>query len=226
MSMTKRIVCLANSTKFNGRCVAGKELMTDGVGDWIRPVSSAEGGKLLKSHWAFQDGQGPQLLDVLEIVFSEYSPDGYQTENYLIDESIYWERHGRISVSDLPKLCDSVEQLWVNGYNSMKGLNDRIPQWIAAREVDSSLLLIGPTKLSLTVPPLEISKTVRADFGFNGTPYRFVVTDPIVESRYRQQGEGIYPINPRNVFLCISLGEPYKGYAYKLVAGIINLPQE
>ena len=38
----KRIVCLANSRKRGGRCVAGKELLADGrAGGWIRPVSAA-----------------------------------------------------------------------------------------------------------------------------------------------------------------------------------------
>ena len=39
----KRIVCLANSRKLGGRCIAGKELLADGVsGSWIRPVSHRE----------------------------------------------------------------------------------------------------------------------------------------------------------------------------------------
>ncbi len=39
----KRIVCLANSRKYSGRCIAGKELLADGrPGRWIRPVSARE----------------------------------------------------------------------------------------------------------------------------------------------------------------------------------------
>ncbi|MGH7707024.1 MAG: dual OB domain-containing protein, partial [Vulcanimicrobiaceae bacterium] len=37
--MLKRIVCLANSRKLQGRCVAGRELQKNGPGAWIRPVS-------------------------------------------------------------------------------------------------------------------------------------------------------------------------------------------
>ena len=40
-TMVKRIVCLANSRRPGGRCVAGKEILEDGqIGGWIRPVSA------------------------------------------------------------------------------------------------------------------------------------------------------------------------------------------
>jgi hypothetical protein len=37
--MIKRLVCLANSRKSGGRCIAGRELLTGNLGEWIRPVS-------------------------------------------------------------------------------------------------------------------------------------------------------------------------------------------
>ena len=43
MSDWKRIVCLANSRKLSGRCVAGREWSEkQGAGDWIRPVSERD----------------------------------------------------------------------------------------------------------------------------------------------------------------------------------------
>ena len=53
----------------------------------------------------------------------------------------------------------------------------------------------------------------------NGVRYRLAVTDPIVESKYLAGNDGTYDVG--NAILCISLGEPYKGYAYKLIAGVI-----
>ena len=40
MQAVKRIVCLANSFKKGGFCIAGKELIPGGYGRWIRPVST------------------------------------------------------------------------------------------------------------------------------------------------------------------------------------------
>ena len=43
MPTVKRIVCLANSRKLHGRCVAGREWDGDRVGPWLRPVSARAG---------------------------------------------------------------------------------------------------------------------------------------------------------------------------------------
>ena len=45
------------------------------------------------------------------------------------------------------------------------------------------------------------------------------VTDPDYERRYLQEPNGSYPIGER--FITVSLGEPYRGYVYKLIAAII-----
>src|SRR6266851_492506 len=64
-------------------------------------------------------------------------------------------------------------------------------------------------------------RKVRGEFSLNGVRYRLAVTDPIVESKYLAGNDGTYDVG--NAILCISLGEPYKGYAYKLIAGVIVL---
>jgi hypothetical protein len=54
----------------------------------------------------------------------------------------------------------------------------------------------------------------------NEVNYRLSVTDPTVESEY---ADGAHDIG--RAILCISLGEPYEGYAYKLIAGMIKVPE-
>src|SRR5580658_3890257 len=39
MPETRTIVCLANSRRLSGRSIAGKEILADGYGKWIRPAS-------------------------------------------------------------------------------------------------------------------------------------------------------------------------------------------
>jgi hypothetical protein len=47
MPYRKTIVCLANSRKYQGRCVAGVEWQGQMIGGWIRPVSGMERGALI-----------------------------------------------------------------------------------------------------------------------------------------------------------------------------------
>jgi hypothetical protein len=44
------------------------------------------------------------------------------------------------------------------------------------------------------------------------------VTDPVVERQYLAGKDDEYKVG--HAILCISLGEPYGGYAYKLIAGV------
>jgi len=53
-----------------------------------------------------------------------------------------------------------------------------------------------------------------------GARYSLVVTDPRYESAYQRQGEGRYEVGES--FVTVSLGEPFKGDCYKLIAAIIE----
>ena len=218
----KRMVCLANSRKYSGRCVAGKELFKDQIGGWIRPVSGKETGELALSDMGFRDGSTPELLDIISVPFIRHSPHSYQTENYVVDER-QWLRNGELPASELPALCDEVQDLWINGYHTLDGSNDRIPLELTEETVTSSLLLVKPDQLWITVDEgPRMLKKIRARFIFKGVQYWLSVTDTRIEERYFNQEIGEYPIAAGNVYLCVSIGEPYEGYCYKLVAGIIS----
>jgi hypothetical protein len=58
------IICLANSTKYGGRCIAG--LKTDGSG-WLRPVSPRADGTLYPEHYMLDGNKEPELFDILEM---------------------------------------------------------------------------------------------------------------------------------------------------------------
>ena len=221
--VTKEIVCLANSRKYSGRCVAGKEVLGDQIGSWVRPVSNCETGELSIKEITYKNGKPPELLDIIAIPLSRHDPHSCQTENYILDKGL-WIRKQQVSLSLLPKLCDHVDSLWINGYHSSNGLNDRISEETVKERVQSSLLLINPDKASITVEEgPNLLKRVRSRFCFAGEEYWLPVTDPVVENRYFDEETGQYPINKKDVYFTVSIGEPYEGYCYKLVAGIINL---
>ena len=81
-------ICLANSKKYNQRCIAGIELKKslrkgykyqivkqDDNPVWIRPVSTSEQGEVsseLVDH--------VNLLDIVEVNVRAVAPQGYQSE--------------------------------------------------------------------------------------------------------------------------------------------------
>jgi hypothetical protein len=88
----------------------------------------------------------------------------------------------------------------------------------------SSLKLIHVNQLDLRVfAPGEAfgnaKRRVQAAFTFDATDYALWVTDPVVEREYLAKSDGDYPLH--NVYLTISIGEPYQDYCYKLVATVI-----
>lgn len=224
MSNVKRIICLANSRKLTGRCVAGKEVLTNGTGDWIRPVSACNSGELSEEERRYEDGKDPRVFDIIDIPILKARPHLYQSENHLIDADEYWKKTGAISWEDLRYLVDSLASLWVDGDSSYNGVNDRVAMQVAS-QLDHSLVLIEPQNLTIHVQVEGADfgnpkRKVRADFIHHGTHYRLVVTDPVAERAFLSRANGVYPL--QDAYLCISLGEEYQGSCYKLVATILN----
>ena len=97
----KRIVCLANSRKMSGRCIAGKELLEDGRPDgWVRPVSDRENEEVSEYERQYEDGGDPRVLDVIDVPVLSARPKSYQQENLLLDPGYYWERVRRVAPDD------------------------------------------------------------------------------------------------------------------------------
>ena len=80
-----KLVCLANSTKLSGRCVAGKQLVEGKIGPWIRPVSTPEGGPIVNPRY-YQTSAPIAVMDVIELEVVKRVPFlGYQQENVLVE---------------------------------------------------------------------------------------------------------------------------------------------
>jgi hypothetical protein len=224
MATTKRIVCLANSRKLNGRCVAGRELVGGEPGQWLRPVSDREHQEVSEYERQYEDGSDPRVLDVIDIPLLGSKPGTFQQENWLLDPDFYWQRVGRVDWDELDRFTGPVAPLWVNGHSTYHGLNDEVPTE-QADTLRSSLVLLRAATVRLAVfAPGEAfgnsKRRVQASFLHGGSEYRLWVTDPVYERKYLALPNGEHQL--AQCFLTISLGEPYKANCHKLVAAIIE----
>ncbi|MDP3937873.1 MAG: hypothetical protein Q8R92_07030 [Deltaproteobacteria bacterium] len=228
MPVVKRLVCLANSRKLSGRCVAGKEQAEEGPGPWVRPVSERPMEEVSEHERQYEDGSDPRVLDIMDVPLKGHHPKAYQSENWLLDPDYYWKRAGRATWDDLDALADDPAALWVNGFSTGSGSNDRVRLSDAAL-LGSSLYLLYSDQLKVRVfaPGTSFGnpkRRVQAEFSHRGITYRLWVTDPLVERKYLAGSNGEYPIG--ECFVTVSLGEPHEGYCYKLVAALITPDRE
>jgi hypothetical protein len=220
VAAVKRIVCLANSRKHEGRCVAGREWDKDNIASWVRPVSARPDEELSIPEVRYRNGEEPQLLDIVEMQLIEARPKDHQPENWLNDGSRHWEKNGELRWRDLERLVDRVAPLWSDGSSSQGFLNNRVAA-AEAKAVHDSLRLIRVDQLWIRVYETGgrySKRRVQARFRHAEVEYRLAVTDPDVEQTYRAKPNGCYQLGES--YLTISLGELYKGYCYKLAAAI------
>ena len=172
----------------------------------------------------YEDGSDPRVLDIVDVPVLEPKPHEFQSENWLLDPRYYWSKAGASSPLDMERLLDPIDGLWINGYHTFNGSNDKVPEELM-EGVSDSLRLIGVDALELRVfAPGEAfgnaKRRVQARFDHAGIDYALWVTDPGYERAYLSKRDGSYELGA--CFLAVSLGEPYEGSCYKLVAAIVK----
>jgi len=196
------VVILANSVKHHQHCVAGKCVAN---GQWVRPVSNAEGAELSHAQALCQNPYGEFNVKPLQKVimsFSAHAPLVHQPENYVINGSI-WRQNFGISVGELNNYLDIPNDIW--------GGTDRVSH----ASIVSGHIAIEQSLYLIVVENLRLYKNQydrrRASFSYRGINYDLAVTDPsfdrIIQNNEITQG-----------VLCVSLGEEYQGNCFKLVA--------
>lgn len=222
---TKTILCLANSRKISGRCIAGLEIVDGEAADWIRPVSRRENSELSERDRNFNNGKDPQVLDIIDVPMLGRKDHTFQTENHLIDDGYYFEFVGRATFEQVSELVDRTgRSLWSNNSSSYSGTRDRISEDnINPRDGSLRLIQVNDLEVTTSVEGAAFNnakRKVRGRFTFNGLPYCLSVTDPVVEREGLARNDGTYRVG--NAILCISLSEIYQGYTYKLIASVIT----
>ena len=157
----------------------------------------------------------------------EPRPHAFQTENHLIDDNTYWTLVGKGGWEDARNALDP-GPLWDNTSSSYNGLHDRVSEQAAAPAQGSLRLVeVQDFVVNVVVEGEEFGnrkRRVRGQFSRNGVHHHLSITDPVMERRYFAGQNGSFQVG--HAILCISLGEPYQGYAYKLIAGVILPPPE
>lgn len=220
MNYIKTIVCLANSRKTSGRCIAGKEWQNGKPGEWIRPVSSRPTHEISEEERRYENGHDPQLLDIIRMPCNAQQPLSHQCENHLIDPEYYWAKDGRLSWSNIHNWLDNPNNLWGFGQSSYARLNNRV---VDGQEEGTSLYLVSADCLRLLVGRKaqypDSKRAVCGEFVYREKTYRMDVTDPVVERDFLARDDGQYDIS--NPVLCVSLGDLYQGFFYKLIAAVL-----
>lgn len=203
------IIILANSIKIGNRCIAGKDIKT---GKWIRPVSEMSGGAISESKCAQYN-----LLDIVQIPFKELKPEAYQPENILIN-SMDWQVTGKYCTKEMDKLLDNPDGIWNFGDRQDRVTVDSFQ----SKKAESSLLLISPKNVRLIVGNYNEKPNLKTSFTYMDKNYTFGLTDIKYRENFLKEKEGTYLLK-KEVLFTISLGEPFKGDCYKLVAAVIEI---
>ena len=210
--MKTRIVCLANSYKEGGRCVAGielnknKELLCEKK--WIRPICKTMYGEiptLLVKHI--------KPLDIIKFKITGNASDGFQSENVLFDRKSL-SRVGIFDKLQLSELCD--QQPPVLFGNKGKAVSEE-----GISQLNSSLIIIPATVFEIYERKYEDKSNlqVRIKFDYNSDEYDLPVTDPIFLDNYKNNKQILSEI--QKLYLVVSLGILHEGWHYKLVATIL-----
>jgi hypothetical protein len=210
MKLTKTIIVLAKSIKHNNYCIAGKDITSS---EWVRIVSDEEGSaisneqsKCTNNEWEAKGNRpySSKVLQKIAIEFTKHAPLSYQPENYVISDSLWHHEYG-IGEQEIKNYLDNPDFLW--------NLEERVEYSL----IENNTISIKQSLYLVKVDDLQLYKNEddkrRASFLYNNQNYDLPVTDPnfdnIINTSPNLQG-----------ILCVSLGENFNGYCYKIVATI------
>jgi len=163
MTQQLEFVCLANSWREGGRCVAG--VRTDDPATWVRPVPRGNGPLSEDSCRGF----GP--FDVVRVEVTGQTPDRYQPENWeLMTDRVVTV--GRLPRLETPRL---LRRLRFEGSDLFGDASTRIAAVrFDASPARASLLAVAPTNVEWIIEATVTGrKRVRAAFTLAAARTRF-----------------------------------------------------
>ena len=211
----RKMLCLANSRKHGGRCVAG--LLPDG--SWIRPVTATGNGSLTSAMCMLDVGRPVRALDVVRVGVERPAPRPHQPENWVITDK-RWKFVDARGLSDVQDFLDGA----VTDEPELLGSTTNRVTWAQIQEhpPPSSLALIKVHRPVFDRNPYKSSQQ-RARFEYHGVEYDLPITfefDLPRPGKQRRRSNSAW-------YFTISLGEPWEeqgGNCYKLVACALKAP--
>ncbi|MER5112093.1 MULTISPECIES: dual OB domain-containing protein [Serratia] len=222
---SKTFVVLAKSIKHKKFCVAGKIYSKGTIGEWVRPINPlVDSDALTFNNIEYSSKKQPELLHITSFSYLKKESHQIQCENYSIDPSFYWGEVGIFDKRNINELLDYPTTLWVNGYSSYHGENDRFLISSVTAPIQS-LFFVYVANLKIRVKREGIDfgndlKRFRAFFSYNNIDYAFIITDPKVYSEYGQLKEDTYDVG--GCYITLSTAPHSDGYCYKFLTAIIN----
>lgn len=225
------ILCLANSRKHQGRCVAGIRL--DGEG-WLRPAGWNAEGTLYSNDYFLADGTETGVLDVLRIGCVRPRPEVHHPENWLIKREP-WTLLARPASEEIAPL---LQHHLTPGQDLFGDTSDCILyRTLRETPISASLALVLPDEIRWGVHAKPYgSRQFRVLFSLGSASYDLPLTDQNWEPRLNLLPPGMHHrlragLQPEEVILLtISLSEPFQKniqaekVCHKLVAAVIVLP--
>ena len=218
--MDAYFVCLANSLKRGGRCIAGVEVTiddsrnwtvvrkADGSPKWIRPIDeTTEFGEI-----RIGEAQFIPLLSVVRLKSIVPIPNQSHTEDvhYTMMQVV-----GKVKASNevLRQFVDNIHQ--VVFYGTDRAIDS--PTYAAG---DHSLMFVRADEAEIVVDVREDKTRYRMLMGYHGITYDLSVTDPYYIELLNEKRVNIG--KQSDVYVTLSLGLVYEERHHKLIAAVIT----
>ncbi|MEX2186861.1 MAG: hypothetical protein WD875_08715 [Pirellulales bacterium] len=169
------LVCLANSRKHGGRCVAGWR--NDGQG-FVRLVSPLADGTLTPIDLRLGDRDEPRMFDLLRVGVVAPRPMPHQRENWVIDESPW-----RLLRRPAPRATlERMLPAFTRGPEILCGTAACVAYGECVRQPAAASLAIAKVERAALVLSERLGrKRLRLRFRLGGARYELTVTDPVWE---------------------------------------------
>lgn len=222
-ALDKFFICLANSYKRGGRCIAGVEIVfnkdlsfsivhnNDGSPHWIRPISfTQQYGEIPND-----EASNIRLLSIVKLTKVLLCPKDAHSENVFYSQMDICKYDIPISLDIVKQLIDPIHQSIF--HNRGKAVSKEM-----FFGIKYSLMLIHTENACAYIDESREKSKNRMSFTYIGADYDLPITDPFFGVELKKEPER-YVIIP-DIYLTLSLGLEFEGWHHKLVAGVIIPP--